>query len=498
MGIILNQSIKGAIGNYVGVLLGALNILIIFPKVLDPDQIGLMRVLQDISILIASLSQFGLANIIDKFFPYFNVDKIKQGGFFLFIILYAFLGFTLICCLLWGFQNIWVGYYSAKSPLLVNYFLITIPLALFVLFQQILEAYLRANLQIVFPLYIREIYLRIALAFFTFLYAFEWISFESLVYCLILGYAFAVFMLLYYMVKLKYFRVALFEIQANTVILKDMIFYGLIVFLTGFVGVLSSRIDIVMLSSISLETTGIYSIAFFMGTVIEIPRRSLSQISIPIISNGWKNNDISLIEAIYKKTSIVQTIIGGLLFILLIINLKDVFNLIPNSSIYISGLMVVVIIGLSKLVDMVSGVNAEIILSSPFYRINLYMSVFFGISNVLFNVLLIPEYGMNGAALGTLISLVLVNLFRFWVIWRNIHITPFSVQTIKILGVGIVLIGVNYWIDIVGNTLWKSVLIIMIKSVIATVLFIYICFKLKASEEINQFILSRLKKIKIN
>jgi O-antigen/teichoic acid export membrane protein len=58
-----------------------------------------------------------------------------------------------------------------------------------------------------------------------------------------------------------------------------------------------SRIDIFMISAFSgLSYTGIYSIAFFMANIIEIPSRSLNSISMPLTSAHIKEKMCSLVS----------------------------------------------------------------------------------------------------------------------------------------------------------------------------------------------------------
>ena len=83
-------------------------------------------------------------------------------------------------------------------------------------------------------------------------------------------------------------------------------------------------------SLLGLSQTGIYTTAFYIGMIIEIPRRAISQISIPFISENIKNNNIKNLEKNYTEVSLYQTIIGVLFYLLIIINLDSLFSLIPN------------------------------------------------------------------------------------------------------------------------------------------------------------------------
>src|SRR5258708_18954088 len=98
MGVIVRQSIITTLISYIGVAIGYMHLLYLYPRFLSPEQIGLMRTVQDAAILMAQFAQFGLAQSIIRFFPRF-IGELTQSKNFINIILLAGLlafGFFLI------------------------------------------------------------------------------------------------------------------------------------------------------------------------------------------------------------------------------------------------------------------------------------------------------------------------------------------------------------------------------------------------------------------
>ena len=60
MGIVIKQSIKGTIVNYVGIAIGFVTTFFIITKYLTQEEIGLTRVLIDAAILFASSTSSGV------------------------------------------------------------------------------------------------------------------------------------------------------------------------------------------------------------------------------------------------------------------------------------------------------------------------------------------------------------------------------------------------------------------------------------------------------
>ena len=180
-----------------------------------------------------------------------------------------------------------------------------------------------------------------------------------------------------------------------------------------------------MVTYLGLAETGIYTTAFYIGMIIEIPRRAISQISIPFISENINNKRYDKIEKNYKDVSLHQMIIGALFLLLIIVNLDDIYSLIPNSENFISGKNVVLIIGISKLIQMSFSYNSELISLSKYYKftvITVFILAFFTIS---LNIILIPELGMIGAAYSSLISILIFNIVKFMFIKKKMNLSHF-------------------------------------------------------------------------
>ena len=75
MNKILKQSFWSTIIIYIGVVLGFINSIFLFPKFLSPDQIGLIRQIISASTILIPLATFGVSASYIKFYPTFNISK---------------------------------------------------------------------------------------------------------------------------------------------------------------------------------------------------------------------------------------------------------------------------------------------------------------------------------------------------------------------------------------------------------------------------------------
>ena len=98
-------------------------------------------------------------------------------------------------------------------------------------------------------------------------------------------------------------------------------FYGLF---GGIGSVLAFRIDSLMISTlIDFENNGTYAIALFIANVIAIPTNAINQITAPILSEAFKENDLAHVKMLYQRSSINLLVIGLLLFVGIVASVED-------------------------------------------------------------------------------------------------------------------------------------------------------------------------------
>ena len=493
MGIVIRQSFKTLIITYLGLIIGYVNTLFLYPLVLSEEQIGLIRLLISITFLFATFASLGAINIPAKFFPYFDNKMEKHRGFLFFLLMLGSFGFLIFSILFISVKHLFFSIYSSNAKLLTDYYYFFIPFTLIVLYYSIMDSYLVIQKKPVVPNFVKEFLTRIMIASGMVLIWLKIFNFQDFVVFVISIYLLCLLVLLIYAEKLK----VLF-LRPNFLIFKSNYFKELVIF-GGFVlfgnasSLLISNIDGLMVSAYKgLGATGIYTIAFFIATIIEIPKRSISQSVIPLVSEANKKEDIGQLNILYKKSSINQLIIGGLIFIGIWSNIENIFHLMPNSSIYIQGKWVVFYIGISKLFDMATGINAEIVGTSKFYKLDLLFLILLGIVTVISNMIFIPIWGITGAAFASAISVFSFNSMRFFFILKIFKIQPFTFNTIKVLVIGTVTLILNALLPAQSNLYYD----IMVRSLTIFIVYFSLVLLVKTSDDVNNIFSIIMKRIK--
>lgn len=495
MGIIIKQSIRSTIITYLGIAIGTINVLWLYPKYFTPEQIGILRLLQDIPFLISLFVRLGASNIIDRYFSYYRDDEKKHNGFLFIILFYPLLSYLIFLSGFFLFQDYWHSLFAEKSVLFTVYMIFIVPMTFFMMYADIFEAYLRAYFQTFFSNLLKEVILRIFITITIIGFALKLFDFDStiLFYCLSYG-ALLVIMILYIRKQKILFLKPDFSFFKNDKT-KEIISYLLYIIPGAAGGIIAQKIDTLMIGSISgktanegLENVAVYSIAYFIGSVIEVPRKSISQISIPLLANAFKENDQEAIKILYKKNSLIQFLSGVCIFGLIWLNVDDLFLFIPNAEVYKSGKYVILLIGISKLFDMSTSINNEMIQFSKYFRFNLIAIILLGVVTIIMNLIFIPLYSIIGAALALVLTLFIFNIIKTIFIYRKMGLMPFSKEMIPVLMLACGSILIPFILPFSCSSWDQALFVIPIKSFLFCLIFISIVRFFKISAEMNALI----------
>lgn len=483
MGLVVRQSIQSSLISYTGVVIGYINLLYLYPKYLAPEQVGLLRTLQDAAILFTPFAQFGLAQTIIRYYPRFVSDKPTSQQFINLMLLLTLLGFGIFYLIYQYFEPTLLSYFEENAAAVLHYSSIIIGLTLCLVLVAILEAFSRSLLRTVIPNLLREVGSRLFLSILVLLYFSGTLSFDQFVVGTLVAHLVWLILLILYLTfnhELS-FKASLPSVEKKKMV--ELLQFSLLSF-AGMAGmILVGKIDSMMVAALlGLAANAVYTTAFYMATVIEIPKRAISQLAMPLISRAFEKNDMQDIERIYRKTSLNQFIIGLLLLMGVWINLDTLFNLMPNGDHYELGKWVVMIVGAGKLVDMVFGPSSEIIVLSKYYKFNIVLVLGLACLVIISNQLLIPRYGIEGAAWGSALALVIFNMVKYLFIYATLKIQPFSSGTIKVMGIGGFTLLINSLIPVFESSLVD----VVVRSLMATLIFGSLIIIVKPSEEVTE------------
>ncbi|SHL23577.1 lipopolysaccharide biosynthesis protein [Flavobacterium chilense] len=487
MGIVLNQSFKNTIITYIGFAIGAINTLYLYPVFLGATFYGLTNYVTSCANVIMPLFAIGMQNTLVKFYSQYQTDE-EKSRFLSFTVLFPLL--LIIPLLLIGlvFYDEILFFLSKKNAIVKSYIWLIPFIGLCMAYFEIFYAWLRVNMHSVFGNFVKEVGLRLFSLFLLIGVYYNWLSVEGFVYATAVLYfvAFLITMLYAFSIQKPTFQ---FTIPANT---KDILVYTFYIILSGSVANLLLDGDKMILNQyMQIENIAFYSVATYIALVISVPSRAMHQIVYPITAKLMHENKHDELNQLYKKTSINLQIVGGFVMLCIFVNISQLYELVPKE--YSGGIAVVFMIGLSKYFDLILGNNNAIIFNTKYYRMVLYLGLMLVVLTVVLNMIFIPIFGIFGSAFATLLSITLYSLAKLLFVVKKLHLYPFTIQTIYSMLITFALFLLFYFWEFP----FYQLISIALKSVLVTILYVYINYRFNISPDINKVIDTILKKLGI-
>lgn len=478
MGIVINQSIRNTIITYIGFAIGAANTLFMYPHFLGETFYGLTGYILSSANIIFPLMAFGVHNTLVKFFSQYKTEK-EKGEFLTFVMILPLLVLIPISIIGTFFYTDIASFFSRKNPIIYEYVWQIPVIGLCMGYFEIFYAWVKVHMKSVFGSFIKEIVLRVFITIFLFAVYYNCISAATFVDILMVIYLATTLVMLFYANKVQPIQFS-FKLPEN---FKAVLTYSVFIILSGSIANMLLDIDKNMIGQyIKIENIAYYSVAIFIATVISVPSRAMHQITYPITAKLMTEGKHDELNDLYKKTSISLQVIGGLVFVGILVNINQLYLLLPEN--YRGGVFVVFTIGLSKYFDLILGNNNAIIFNSKYYKAVLFLGLLLAFLAITLNMFFIPRYGINGAAIATLISITLYSLAKLLFVVFKMKLYPFTMQTLVSFGISLVSFFVFYY----WSFPFHPIVSILLKSILVVLFYLFLNYKLKVSEDINTVI----------
>jgi O-antigen/teichoic acid export membrane protein len=421
------------------------------------------------------LMAFGAHNTIVKFYSSFKTKQ-SQNSFLslmLFLPLLVIIPFGLIGHFAFNFISTWL---AGDNLIVLDYVWLIYIAAITFAYFEIFYAWSKVQMQTVFGNFMKEVFHRLAITVLLLMLNAGYLTVNQFIYSIVGVYVLRMLIMKLYAFSLRFPKIKFDRIPNLLGILK----YTTLIIIAGSVANIILEIDKFMINRYeAIENVAYYGVAIYIATVIGVPYRSMYQIINPLTAKLLNEKNKIDLKILYQKSSLTLFIISGFIFLLIILNINELYKLINES--YVDGLIVVFVISLTKLLDSVLGNNNAILFNSDYYRIVLLLGVLLAALTIVLNIVFIPLYGINGAAFATFIAIFLYNLAKIGFVYNKFKMLPFTFNTIKVVLLLLVSLGVFYFWDFS----FHPVLNIALKSTLITISYGLVVYVFHLSDDIS-------------
>ncbi|MFT3824443.1 MAG: polysaccharide biosynthesis C-terminal domain-containing protein [Chitinophagaceae bacterium] len=443
MSNIRRQSLISSVVVYFGFALGFLNTYLFTREGgFTEQQYGLTGTFIAIANIMFSFANLGSLAYIYKFFPYYK-DTLppSKNDMLAWSLLASISGFVLIMLSGLFFKDLVIRKFSQNSPELVKYYYWVFPFGFGLTIYSLLEALAWQFKKAVLTSFLREVLFRLlttALIILSFAGIID--NFDLFIKLYAFTYIAIALILFIYLIVTKKAHLHFSVSTLTRRLYKKVLTYTTFLWGGSMIFMIAQMIDTLIIGSVvegGMAFVGVYTLAQNVASLVQAPQRGIIAASLGPLSQAWKDKNIEFINRIYHRTSINQLIFAVGMFTLIWLNFTDgvlTFKLKPS---YLAARDVFLYIGLMRIIDLGTGVNAQIIATSMYWRFEFLTGIILLALALPLNYLLAKHYGVTGPAISNLIAFTIYNAIRYFFLLKRYNMQPFTAKSLYAILLGI-------------------------------------------------------------
>lgn len=432
MSMIRRQSIISSLVIYMGFAVGMLNVYFFTKEGLfTPAQYGLTKMFVDISVMMAALAGFAMPSYVFKFHPYYQSHlPAGKNDMISWALLISGVGFLLVALAGWIFKDLVIRKFGRNSPDLVSYYYWIFPMGLGLVLYNVLESYAWSIYKSVLTNFLKEILWRLFTTLIIVLFIFHVITdFGVFIKIYALLFASISIILFVYLLATRQIHFTFNTSKVTRRYFKKMLSFCLYAYSGMIVFTLSQVFDSLVIASVlddGLSKAGIFGLAQIMTSIIQAPQRGIIAASIAHLSKAWKDKNREILQKIYQRSSINLLLFAAGIFALITLNYKEAIHTFGLKDAYLAGFSAFVLLGLTRVIDLGTGLNAQIIATSNYWRFDLVSGVILLALMLPLTYILTKQYDIIGPAVANLVSITIYNIIRIAFLWKKFRLQPFT------------------------------------------------------------------------
>lgn len=452
MSNIRRQSIISSAIVYIGFALGFLNTYLFAREGgFTPSQYGLTNIFIAIASIMYSLANLGMQSYIYKFYPYYKGNlNYKENDMMTVALLVSMAGFVMVMVSGIAFRQLVIQKFGEHSPELVKYYYWIFPFGFGLTIYSLLEAFAWQAKKSVLTNYLREVQFRVfTTALILLSYAGIVRDFSLFIHLYAFTYLTIAAALLIYLVATKKLHFTFSFSRVTRKFVDKIVALCSFVWGGGLVFNLSTVFDSIVIAAVvpdGMAYVGVYSLAQNISSLIQAPQRGVISAALGPLSQAWKEKDYERINRIYHRSSINQLVFSIAMFVLIWINFTDGVITFSLKKTYFDAQYIFLFIGLMRIVDLGTGLNAQIIATSNYWRFEFLTGTFLLLLTLPMNYLLAKQLGAVGPAIANLITFSIYNAIRYVFLLRKFGMQPFTPKTLYTLLLGVLGFFVSHYL----------------------------------------------------
>ncbi|GAA0193326.1 flippase [Halobaculum roseum] len=188
-----------------------------------------------------------------------------------------------------------------------------------------------------------------------------------------------------------------------------------------------TQADVLLLGASSVGTggVGVYRVVYPLAGLLTTSSLALGYIYLPEVSSLHDEDNIEEIRSLFKLTAKWITIAGLPIILAFLTIPREILTLLYGQE-YTSGAVTLQVVSIGFFLSIAAGPNAKTLMAFGETRYVAVVDTITAATNVVLNLLLIPQLGILGAGIATVISYVVQNMLYSGRIYYKNKLSPLS------------------------------------------------------------------------
>lgn len=389
---------------------------IVLARILGAGGIGEVLLAVSIIKVFGLVGKFGMEEAMMRVVSSYieKDDHARLRGGITFALRFCILVSVLLAAVVWGCSDfISLGmFHSEGLSRLLPFAVIVIPVSVMSeVIGGILKGF-KATTSALLPQFIISLIVRLGM--------FLYLSLENsdplfAIYAYIAGEILALILAIYFL-RNKTSEIKTDEIKSER---KEILSIGYTMIFTGFSVYLFTQADLWIVGMLaSTEDVGIYGVTAKLVTLIAFPIGALAVIIPPLISSIHTSGDIEDLRRVVRGSS--RWILSVAMPIILVLLLEgDIILKYVFGDKFIFGYTALLILAAGQIINTGSGLVGFFLQMTGGHKAYMKITIFFTVLNIVLNFLLVPRFGINGAAFSTAFCLAMINIVSVFLVYKR-------------------------------------------------------------------------------
>ncbi len=269
-------------------------------------------------------------------------------------------------------------------------------------------------------------------------------SFINVFYALVASYVITLILLVSYSIKkiksIKFIKIKKLFYPAS----KELVFFSIPLLGTAILHQIITWTDTLMLGGIKTSAdVGLYNVSHLLAKVISFPLGAILIIFIPVFSVLYAQDRFKEMKLNFKIITKWLCSLTLPLFIFFFLFPEDIITFLFGAE-YVFASFALRILSIGFILNNFSGPCGVTLVTIGRSRFVMFATLLTAILNIILNIILIPVYGIIGAAFASVFSLISINIIKNLKLYSLAGIHPISKNLVKPTSVFLILILTVY------------------------------------------------------